>query len=121
MVAATSVSSPGAAMEPEAKRTRSRLVWWLVPVLAPAAVLGHFAPGYWTRIRDAAERAGEPKPVTSAVIYGCVWLASVILLPLLVAVLRRRRDGFLAVLDETLTMVLLAFAVSGGLALIAAK
>lgn len=110
-------------MEPEANpapRRRSRLIWWLVPTIVPACALAYRMPGFWAHARDAAEKAGEPKPVKAAVVYVAAWLACAVLLPLAIALIRRRRDGFLAVLDETLTMSLVAFAVSGGIALVVA-
>lgn len=109
-------------MESEAAKParRSRLIWWLVPTIIPACVLAYRMPGFWIRVRDAAAAAGEPTPVRAAVLYVVAWFAAAVLLPLIIALIRRRKDGFLAILDETLTMSLVALSVSGGIALVVA-
>ena len=107
-------------METEKRGARSRLIWWLVPTIVPACVLAYRMPGFWSHARDAAEKAGEPKPVKAAVLYVAAWVVAAVVLPLVVALVRRRKDGFLAVLDETLTMSLVAIAISGGIALVVA-
>lgn len=107
-------------MEADKPKSRSRLIWWLVPTVIPACVLAYRMPGFWSHARDAAEKAGEPKPVKAAVLYVVAWVVAAVVLPLVVALIRRRRDGFLAVLDETLTMSLVAIAISGGIALVVA-
>lgn len=108
-------------MEPDAKPApRPRLIWWLVPTIVPACAIAYRMPGFWAAARDAAEKAGEPMPIKAAVLYVVAWGAAAVLLPLVVAIVRRRKDGFLAVLDETLTMALVAIATSGGIALIVA-
>lgn len=105
---------------PSPVRKRSRLIWWLIPVVIPAAALGYHAPAFWAHARDAAEKAGEPRPVKLAILYVVAWFVAAVILPLLIAFARRRRDGFLAILDETMTMALVAIALSGALALITA-
>lgn len=106
--------------KPRSPKPRSRLIWWLVPTVVPACVLAYRMPGFWANARDAAEKVGEPKPVKAAVLYVVAWFAAAVVLPLVVALVRRRKDSFLAVLDETLTMALVAIAISGGIALVVA-
>lgn len=102
-------------------KPRSRLLWFVPFAVAPACVLAYFVPTFWHMLRPDISVPKEPGTLTNMILYGVAWLACLILIPLAIAYWRRRRDGGLAIIDETLTMALVGFLMSTGLAIVHAR
>jgi hypothetical protein len=113
------MTTPSDPAPPRDAARRRRLAWWHALVVLPACVLAARMHATWDTLRPEASGLDEAVAIQRMALYVIAWALAVVALPLCVALLRRWRDGALAIFDDTLTIVLIAFLLSGTLAIVA--
>lgn len=111
------MTTPSDPAPPRDAARRRRLAWWHALVILPACVLAARMPATWDSLRPQTSGLDEAVALRRITLYVLAWALAVVALPLVVALARRWRDGPMAIFDDTLTVGLIAFLLSGSLAI----